>query len=315
MTNQVTQERYLDMLKTAFGPQILDFLADEETIEVMLNPCGTLWVERLYKGKENTGINIDRAQSTNIVKLIASYKNQVADAQCPVVSSEIPIGGARFQGWLPPVVAAPCFAIRKRAKHIFTLSNYIDNQSLSQKEAQFLKKAIKERQNIIIAGGTGSGKTTFANALIAELDQTSDRILVLEDLPELQINARDVVFMNTTSTVSMNDLVKGALRMRPDRIIIGEVRDGAALELLKAWNTGHPGGICTLHANSCDSVPYRLEDLILEAVITVPSALIKQAVDVIVYLERDEQGKHHVQNIVTLQTKEDQDSQYQTQSI
>lgn len=298
--NEVATERVLSMLETAFGPDVMQFLADDEIIEIMLNPCGSLWVERLYKGKSDTGLKINADQSTNIVKLVASVKNQIADDDLPVVSSEIPFEGARFQGWLPPVVESPCFAIRKRAKHIFTLDDYVASKSMTQTAADYLKNAVIEKQNIIIAGGTGSGKTTFANALIAELNDSSDRILVLEDLPELQIKARDVVFMNTTNTVSMRDLVKGSLRMRPDRIIIGEVRDGSALELLKAWNTGHPGGVCTLHANSCESTPYRLEDLIQEAVVTVPRALITQAVDIIVFLKRDANGRHLVESLVKI---------------
>ncbi|MDA7742533.1 ATPase, T2SS/T4P/T4SS family, partial [Francisellaceae bacterium] len=149
-------------------------------------------------------------------------------------------------------------------------------------------------------GGTGSGKTTFSNALLDILTGTDDRILVIEDLPELQVRVDDLVTMTTTSHVSMRDLVKGSLRMRPDRIIIGEVRDGAALDLLKAWNTGHPGGVCTIHANSVESVPYRLEDLIQEAVITVPRSLILQSVDLIVFISRDKAGKRKITDISEL---------------
>lgn len=300
MSMEQVKNRYLEMLATSLGPDIMGLLEDSQVIEIMLNPDGHLWVERLAEGKSFTGVVIPPEQSENIVKLVASYKNEVAGIHNPSVSTEIPFHSARFQGWLPPVVNQPTFAIRKRATHVFTLADYQKTGALSAAAVAYLKKAVLARKNIIVVGGTGSGKTTFANALLALLKDSDDRMLVLEDLPELQIEARDVVMMTTTPKVTMRDLVKGCLRMRPDRIIIGEVRDGAALELLKAWNTGHPGGLCTLHANSVESTPLRLEDLIQESVITVPRNLILQAIDVVVFMDRNAQGLRCVQAIAKL---------------
>ncbi len=300
MATQVARDRYLDMLATAFGPEIMKLMDDDSVIEIMLNPDGRLWAERLYKGKANTGIRIPPERSENIVKLVASYKNEVASANNPSVSTEIPFKSARFQGWLPPVVQKPTFAIRKRAVHVFTLEDYLKSGALTPEAMAHLKEAVLARKNIVIVGGTGTGKTTFANALLALLKDCENRILVLEDLPELQIEAPDVVLMSSTPKVTMRDLVKGCLRMRPDRIIIGEVRDGAALELLKAWNTGHPGGMCTIHANSAESTPLRLEDLIQEVVITVPRNLILQAVNLIVFIERNAQGNRCIKTIAEL---------------
>ena len=299
ITTQV-KSRYLDMLKTALGQTILDLMDDDKVIEVMLNPDGQLIVDRLNEGKSFAGVTIDAPQAENIVKLVASYKNHVADKQTPMIASDLPILGARFQGWLPPVVKTACFAIRKRATHVFTLDHYIEQGALSPDAAQYLQDAVQKRFNMIIVGGTSSGKTTFANALLHELRKTDDRVLVMEDLPELQVHAPDVVTMTTTPQVNMTDLVKGALRMRPDRIIIGEVRDGAALDLLKAWNTGHPGGLCTLHANSIESAPFRLEDLLQEVVVKASKHLITQAVDLIVHLERDRSGLRKVKAISEL---------------
>ncbi len=299
----VAKQRYLDMLETACGPKIMAFFNDPNIIEIMLNPNGELFVERLSEGKVATGINIPLAQSENIIKLVASYKNQVIHAKSPMIATDIPFLGARFQGWIPPVVAQPTFAIRKRATQIFNLDLYIQKKILSPKQAEYLREAVLTRKNIIITGGTGSGKTTFANALLDVLTGTTERILVLEDLPELQILAEDIVTLNTSETVSMRDLVKGSLRMRPDRIIVGEVRDGAALELLKAWNTGHPGGICTLHANSVESTPYRLEDLIREASVSIPHYLITEAIDIVVFIERLKDGSRRVRDIGTLKTE------------
>lgn len=311
MSRDVAYTRYLNMLKTAFGPEIMQFMDDEQVIEVMLNPNGELLVERLRTGKELTGIQIPTHQSENIIKLVASFKNRIADEDSPEVSTDIPFHGARFQGWLPPVVARPTFAIRKKAVNIFTLDDYLAAGSISEKVMRMLKKAVEDRENIIVVGGTGSGKTTFSNALLAHLQGTDERILVLEDLPELQLQADDVVFMSSTVSVSMRDLVKGSLRMRPDRIIIGEVRDGAALDLLKAWNTGHPGGICTIHANSVESTPFRLEDLIQEVVVTVPRNLILQAVDLIVFIERDKAGNRKLEKIARLVGFDKERQEYQ----
>lgn len=315
MNREIAHQRYLKMLQTAFGSEIMGFLDDDEVIEIMLNPDGQLVVEKLYKGKHPTGIFIPEERSENIVKLVASFKNKVADDEAPEVSTEIPFKGARFQGWLPPVVAKPTFAIRKKAIHIFSLEDYLKQGVISETAYQALKQAVKDRKNIVVAGGTGSGKTTFANALIAELNGTDDRILVLEDLPELQIKADDVVFMCTTMQVPMRALVKGSLRMRPDRIIVGEVRDGAALELLKAWNTGHPGGVCTLHANSAESTPYRLEDLLQEVVMTVPRNLILQAVDLIAFIERDHEGKRKLKELVSLESYDESVKRYEFKKL
>ncbi len=315
MSREIAHRRYLNMLQTAFGVEIMKLLEDDEVIEIMLNPDGQLIVEKLYKGKEPTGVYIPEERSDNIVKLVASFKNRIADDEAPEVSTEIPFKGARFQGWLPPIVAKPTFAIRKKAVHIFKLEDYLEKKSITQKAYEVLKEAVKNRKNIVVVGGTGSGKTTFANALVSELNGSHDRILVLEDLPELQIKAEDVVFMCTSSHVTMRDLVKGSLRMRPDRIIIGEVRDGAALELLKAWNTGHPGGICTIHANSAESAPYRFEDLLQEVVITVPRNLILQAIDMIAFIERDKEGHRNLKELVSLDGYDEANKAYQFKSL
>ncbi|MBU0744286.1 MAG: P-type conjugative transfer ATPase TrbB [Gammaproteobacteria bacterium] len=300
MFENKTIQRHLDMLTTSFGKDIVELLQDPDVIEIMLNPDGKLWAEAYNRGKYFTGIIFNDKQSANIIKLAAAYHHEIADYEHPEISCELPETSARFQGWLPPVAIAPTFTIRKRATRIFTLDNYIESGSLTLEQANQLRTNIKERKNILIAGGTGSGKTTFANALLNELKDCQDRIIVLEDLPELQINAEDCVKLTTTSNVSMRSLVKGILRMRPDRIIIGEVRDGAALELLKAWNTGHPGGICTIHANSPEATISRLEDLVHEAVSTIPSRLIQEAIDVIVFMNRGHDGNYKVSSITEL---------------
>lgn len=285
------------MLTTSFGSDIAALLENPDVIEIMLNPDGKLWAEEYGKGKYFTDIVFNPKQSANIIKLIAAYHQEIADYEHPEVACELPESRSRFQGWLPPVVVAPTFTIRKRAVRIFTLDNYVADGSLTEEQATQLRTAIKERKNILVAGGTGSGKTTFVNALLYELKDCKDRVIVLEDLPELQVTVADCVKLMATSEISMRDLVKGVLRMRPDRIIIGEVRDGSALELLKAWNTGHPGGICTIHANSPEATISRLEDLVHEVVSVVPAHLIREAIDIIVFMQRDHAGNYKISSV------------------
>ncbi len=285
------------MLTTSFGSYIAALLENPDVIEIMLNPDGKLWAEEYGKGKYFTDIVFNPKQSANIIKLIAAYHQEIADYEHPEVACELPESRSRFQGWLPPVVVAPTFTIRKRAVRIFTLDNYVADGSLTEEQATQLRTAIKERKNILVAGGTGSGKTTFVNALLYELKDCKDRVIVLEDLPELQVTVADCVKLMATSEISMRDLVKGVLRMRPDRIIIGEVRDGSALELLKAWNTGHPGGICTIHANSPEATLSRLEDLVHEVVSVVPAHLIREAIDIIVFMQRDHAGNYKISSV------------------
>lgn len=288
------------MLATSFGRDILNLLDDDDVIEIMLNPDGKLWAESYTKGKYFTQIVFNENRAANIIKLAAAYHQETVDNLHPEVSCELPGSNARFQGWLPPVAPAPTFTIRKRSTRIFTLEEYFTSGSITLDQMSLLKDHISNRKNILIAGGTSSGKTTFANALLNELKDSDDRIIILEDLPELQIKVKDYVKLTSTSSVSMRSLVKGILRMRPDRIIIGEVRDGAALELLKAWNTGHPGGICTIHANSPEATVSRLEDLVHEAVSSIPKNLIREAVDTIVFMKKNNQGRHAVSSITEL---------------
>jgi type IV secretion system protein TrbB len=303
-----TVDRHLAMLNTAFGSEIMQLMENSQIIEIIANPDGKIWAEDLNKGKYFTGKTFAFEQIANIIKLVAASRQIIANAEHPEVSCELPETGARFQGWLPPVVVEPSFTIRKRAINIFTLEDYVSAGSLTLSHAEILKTSIKSRKNILIAGGTASGKTTFANALLHELKDSQDRVIILEDLPELQVAVADCVKLTTCGSKNMRDLVKGSLRMRPDRIIIGEVRDGSALELLKAWNTGHPGGICTIHANSPEATISRIEDLVSEIVSTVPKRLIYEAINIIVFMKRDAAGKYMIDSLHSYEIAPDSES-------
>jgi len=273
------------MLRTALGPAIARFLEDESIVEVMLNPDGRLWIDRLSSGLADTGETLSAPDGERIVRLVAHHVGAEVHAGAPRVSAELPETGERFEGLLPPVVAAPAFAIRKPAVAVFSLDDYVAARIMTPENAGALRRAVSLRKNILVAGGTSTGKTTLTNALLAEVAKTSDRVVLIEDTRELQCKASNVVALRTRDgVVSLSDLVRSSLRLRPDRIPIGEVRGAEALDLLKAWGTGHPGGIGTIHAGSALGALRRLEQLIQEAVVTVPRALIAETVNVIAVL-------------------------------
>ncbi|MEP2726020.1 P-type conjugative transfer ATPase TrbB [Roseibium sp.] len=280
------------MLRTALGEEIAAWLEDPSVIEVMLNPDGRLWIDRLGEGLGATERTMSAADGERIVRLVAHHVGAEVHGGAPRVSAELPEGGERFEGLLPPVVAAPSFAIRKPAVAVFTLNDYVAAGIMASRQAEALAAAVAARRNILVAGGTSTGKTTLTNALLAEVASSSDRVVLIEDTRELQCAAPNLVSLRTKDGVaSLSDLVRSALRLRPDRIPIGEVRGAEALDLLKAWGTGHPGGIGTIHAGTALGTLRRLEQLIQESVVTVPRALIAETIDVIAVLVRDGTGR------------------------
>ena len=273
------------MLRTALGADIAAWLQEPAVVEVMLNPDGRLWVDRLSEGLADTGETLSAADGERIVRLVAHHVGAEVHAGSPRVSAELPGTGERFEGLLPPVVAAPVFAIRKPAVAVFTLEDYVAAGIMPDTAATALREAIASRANILVAGGTSTGKTTLTNALLAEVAKSSDRVVLIEDTRELQCLTPNLVALRTKDGVaSLSDLVRSSLRLRPDRIPIGEVRGAEALDLLKAWGTGHPGGIGTIHAGSALGALRRLEQLIQEAVVTVPRAMIAETIDLIAVL-------------------------------
>jgi type IV secretion system protein VirB11 len=273
------------MLRTALGASIARFLEDPGVVEVMLNPDGRIWVDRLSEGLADTGERLSAADGERIVRLVAHHVGVEVHARSPRVSAELPETGERFEGLLPPVVAAPTFAIRKPAVAVFTLDDYVTAKIMTSLQAEVLRLNVATRANILVAGGTSTGKTTLTNALLAEVAKTTDRVVIIEDTRELQCAAPNLVAMRTKDGVAtLSDLVRSSLRLRPDRIPIGEVRGPEALDLLKAWGTGHPGGIGTIHAGSGIGALRRLEQLIQEAVITVPRALIAETINLVAVL-------------------------------
>ncbi|MAB12175.1 P-type conjugative transfer ATPase TrbB [Hyphomonas sp.] len=282
-----TGSRRNAMLRTAFCPVIRDALEAADTIEIMANPDGSVWIEKTGAGLILSDHRLDASDRERVIRLVASSAGEALSRTSPIVSAELPGGGERFEGLLPPVSTAPCFSIRKPASTPFSLSDYVEQGALAFATCKGLREAVEARANILVAGGTSSGKTTFTNALLAETAFEDTRVIILEDTRELQCAAPNAVQLRThKDQVTLRDLVRSTLRLRPDRIIVGEVRGAEALDLLKAWNTGHPGGITTLHANSARGALKRLEQLTLEATNRAPFDLIAEAIDVVIYMSR-----------------------------
>lgn len=286
-TNTV-HHRHQESLYHALGPLIAGALAQADVVEIMVNPDGSLWVDRAGVGRERVG-RIEPAAAETTIRLLASHMGETVNLDRPAIAGVLPRSGERFQGVLPPLAERPVFTIRKRASIVFTLDDYVAKGILTAGGAAIIRKAVVERRNILVAGGTGSGKTTLVNAILAEPAFKGDRIVIIEDTKELQCPAEDKVELLTKSTeprVTMTELLRMTLRLRPDRIIIGEVRGGEALAMLKAWNTGHPGGVATIHANSAGDALRRVEDLVGESSHTIPRRSIASAINLIMHIER-----------------------------
>ena len=273
------------MLRTALGPAIAGYLEDPSIVEVMLNPDGRLWIDRLSGGLEDTAA-ASRRPTPNAS--FASSRTMSASRFMPAARASRPScrkAGSGSRAWCRRSWrrrASPSAGRPSRSSRSTTMSR---PASCPAPQAELLRAAVRERKNILVAGGTSTGKTTLVNALLAEVAKTGDRVVLIEDTRELQCAAPNLVALRTKDgAASLSDLVRSSLRLRPDRIPIGEVRGAEALDLLKAWGTGHPGGVGTLHAGSAIGALRRLEQLIQEAVVTVPRALIAETIDLIAVL-------------------------------
>ncbi|CAN7642423.1 P-type conjugative transfer ATPase TrbB [Pararhizobium sp. LjRoot238] len=284
--------RLVRKLQEALGDLLCVALDDASVVEIMLNPDGKLFIERLGHGVAPAG-EMSSAAAEMVIGTVAHALQSEVDTEQPIISGELPIGGHRFEGLLPPVVAKPAFTIRRRASRLIPLEDYVRTGVMTEYQASTIRSAISARLNIIISGGTGSGKTTLANAVINEIVKSTpdDRLVILEDTAEIQCAAENAVLLHTSDSIDMARLLKSTMRLRPDRIVVGEVRDGAALTLLKAWNTGHPGGVATIHSNTAMSALRRLEQLTAEASQQPMHEVIGEAVDLVISIERTPRGR------------------------
>jgi type IV secretion system protein TrbB len=297
----VARERQLEALRRSMGIELLAPLADASTVEIMLNPDSSLWVDRLGAGMERIG-ELNPIRALTIIATVAALLDTVVTQDRPILECELPLDGSRFEALIPPLVERPIFTLRKKALLIFTLDRYVEQGVMSIAQREVVEAAVAQRRNILICGGTGTGKTTLANAIldcVVRLD-ADHRIVIIEDTRELQVAARNVVFLRTSDTTDMTRLLRATMRLRPDRIVVGEVRDASALTLLKAWNTGHPGGVGTVHAHDAGGALVRVGQLIQEAGVPPNPDLIAEAVNVIVAIRRTETGRQ-VEEVAAVQ--------------
>jgi type IV secretion system protein TrbB len=309
------QSRARKKLERDFGKDVLKLLNDPQTVEIMLNADGKLWLEQLGKKMRCVG-TMHPAQAQAVIETVAGYHGKVITKETPLVEGEFPLDGSRFAGQLPPVVRAPTFAIRKKAISVFTLDHYVSAKIMTASQRDRIVEAIVAHKNILIIGGTGSGKTTLINAIIhhmVSIDPT-ERVVIIEDTGEIQCGAENHLQYHTSLDVDMTKLLRTSLRMRPDRIFVGEVRGPEALDLLMAWNTGHEGGAATLHANNSLAGLDRLAMLISMH----PNApkpiepLIASVVHLIVHIARTLSGRR-IQDIIEVDGY--QKGQYITRSL
>ena len=286
------RQRLRSKLSRDFGEQVMAALQEPSVIEILLNADGTLWLEKLGEAMTEVG-HLDATSAAAAIQTAATLAGQPGSSLSPIVQCVLPFRGERFEGLLPPVVARPVFSIRKPALQVFTLEDLTRQGVLSAAQTRCLVQAIFQRRNIVVSGGVSTGKTTFCNALVAEVAQTTPehRLILIEDTPELQCAAPNHVALCSGEVADMGALLRATLRLRPDRILVGEVRGGEALTLLKAWNTGHPGGLTTVHANSPKAALSRLEQLASEAASGPHRDLIVEAVDLVVQLQRSQCGR------------------------
>lgn len=298
---QAEQDRRIaEKLRRELGREICGFLEAPDVIEIILNPDGRLWVERLGQGMECFG-RMFAHQAESIMTTVASVYRTTITRENPILECELPFDGSRFEALIPPIVAAPTFTIRRKALKVFTLGDYVDAGIMTARQCELVKDAMRRHRNVLIVGGTGSGKTTLTNAFIDFIAEEfpHERQVIIEDTAELQCKAPNQVTLRATDEVDMLRLLKATMRLRPDRILVGEVRGPEALALLKAWNTGHPGGLATVHADDAAAGLLRVEELVSEASVTPRHHIIARTIHYVVFIAKTEVGRR-VKEIVSV---------------
>jgi Flp pilus assembly CpaF family ATPase len=315
---QDEQHQRLDVkLRRELGEQVLQLLYDPLTEDILLNPDGSLWVKQMGQGFSRIG-EMPAAQAASALGTIAAWRGTVLNHEHPILETELPIDGSRFEGIVSPVVRRPVFAIRLRPRKIFSLEDYeadgiltnsndplnrlrrrdefldgVRGQKHKMSHADVIRAAVRARKNILVVGSTGSGKTTLVNGILDSLAQLTphDRVISIEDTTELQCPVKNYLDLRAVGSVTMLECLRACMRLKPTRIVVGEVRGAEAHTLLKAWNTGHPGGAATVHANDALSGLIRLESLVAEATSAPQQTLIAEAVDLVVFVDEESSVK------------------------
>lgn len=309
------QARLLEKLKREFGGYLLAALDDAEVIEIILNPDGHIWIDHCQKGMFDSGHQMSAVHAFNLISTVASLRGTFINESKPILETELPLDGSRFEAMIPEVVIAPSFCIRKKALRVYSLADYIDNGIMTSSQAEAIRLSIQSRQSILLVGGPGTGKTTLANAILNEMVAIGDpnqRFVIIEDTRELQCKAPNTLSLKTTDVANYAMLLRATLRSRPDKICMGECRGAETLTLLKAWNTGTPGGLATIHANSAQAALIRVAEMIEEAGVVAQPRLICESINTIVSISFHPDKGRIVNDV--LHVKGYDGSQYQFES-
>jgi len=292
---------YSEMMARFLGPAIVRAFADDDVTEIYLNPHdGIVRFDTRSRGRVPSGVSVGAPRVEMFLNAVAASLGVALGGEQPGLEAELPLAGfrgSRLQGFVPPLVPAPAFAIRKPPTVVYSLDDYVAAGTLTDPQRAEFQRAVRAHRNILIAGGTNTGKTTFANAVLREVTTVfpTERIVILEDTVELQCVAPDYLALRTSPGVPLSQLVKSALRTSPTRLVVGEVRGSEALDLLDAWATGHPGGVATVHASSAEGALLRLDRLAQRAHVPPQTALIAEAIHVIAVLEGSHGGRRIAQ--------------------
>lgn len=305
--------KVVELLHGRLGHDILLQLDRADVVELLLNEDGQLWLDT-YSGMIKIDQTVPPQRARSIITAVSGSNGATTHKDSPILETELPGSGYRFTGTLPPVVKNPIFSIRKRASRIFTLDDYVADGIATDGQATYLRNAVRDKKNILISGGTGSGKTTLANALLLEIAETDDRVILIEDTLELQCPSANKTSLRTCPTSTLQDLLRLTLRLRPDRIIVGEVRGGEALDLLKAWNTGTPGGVATIHADTASKALMRLEQLVSEVSVSSQRFVISETINCVVQIRRTARGRE-ITEIIEVDGLTPNTDDYRTQLI
>jgi type IV secretion system protein TrbB len=319
VVGQTTGARYGEMMARYLGPVIVRAFADDDVTEIYLNPQdGVVRFDTRSRGRIASDVVVAPTRVEMFLNAVATSLGLTLGADHPGLEAELPAVGfcrSRLQGFVPPVTAAPAFTIRKPPAVVYSLDDYVQAGVISRVARAEFRRAVHAHQNILIAGGTNTGKTTLANALLKEITDLfpSERLVILEDTVELQCVAPDHLALRTSPTVTLAQLVKSALRTSPTRIVVGEVRGSEALDLLDAWATGHPGGVATVHASSPEGALLRLDRLAQRANVPPQRHLVAEAIHWIAVLE----GSHARRRLTDLVRVEglDRDGQFVLQRL
>jgi pilus assembly protein CpaF len=309
--DRVTAEIADDIL--GHGP-LERLLADDSVTEIMVNGAFDVWVERQGRLYETTVRFKDESHLRRIINKMVAQVGRRIDESSPMVDARLP-DGSRVNAVLPPLsLSGPLVTIRKFSAERLDMAQLVRLGTVSTEVVEFLDRCVRAELNVLISGGTGTGKTTFLNALSGSIPD-SDRIITIEDAAELRLNQRHVLRLEARpkniegeGEIAIRQLVRNSLRMRPERIIVGEVRGAEALDMLQAMNTGHDGSLSTVHANAPRDALARIETMVLMAGYDLPMRAIRQqvasALDLLIHLERLEDGSRRVTSIVEVQRME-----------